>query len=359
MKTLVFLLSIPVFITAVLYFTKYKNTYGESYTESLVIPQRVAETLPEKKLVTSIDIEYLRMLEFDSEAPTIQQELPNGSNYKRYLTNYDSEGNLIFGLLTIPDQEPPEGGFPAVVFNHGYIPPHQYATAERYVAYVDNLAKNGFVVFKIDLRGHGDSEGVPNGSYFSNGYTVDALNALKSLQKLDYVNPGRIGMWGHSMAGNLVLRAMLVSSEVRASVIWSGAVYSYEDYSKYRLHDGSYVRREVSEEEQRRRYRISNEVMEEVSKLRENPQEIDFDNEFWSNISLTKNINYLNSPIQLHHAVNDPVVNVGYSRDLEEVLFENEKDYESYEYQGGGHNIESPYFETAMQRTVEFFKANL
>jgi dipeptidyl aminopeptidase/acylaminoacyl peptidase len=301
----------------------------------------------------------LRTLEFDSNKAQIQEELPAGSNYKRYIAQYESMGNTIYGLLTVPNEDPPEGGFPAIVFNHGYIPPQQYRTTERYVAYVDNLARNGFVVFKIDMRGHGDSEGTPNGSYFSNGYAVDAINALKSLQKLDNVNPDRIGMWGHSMAGNLIMRAMLVTDEIKAGVIWSGAVYSYEDFGKYGLSDSSYVRRELTEDERKRRYDDSSVVMEEVRKLREDPENVDFSSEFWTNISLTANIDYLDAPVQLHHALNDEVVNVGYMRDMATVLEENEKVYETYEYEGGGHNIESPYFEQAMQRTVEFFEENL
>jgi len=67
----------------------------------------------------------------------------------------------------------------------------------------------------------------------------------------------------------------------------------------------------------------------------------------------------LQSPLQLHHAVNDTVVNVGYSRDLVQVLVENNKVYEFYEYAGGGHDIDSPYFEDAMERTVVFFKKHL
>jgi len=74
---------------------------------------------------------------------------------------------------------------------------------------------------------------------------------------------------------------------------------------------------------------------------------------------LTKNIGFLNSPLQIHHVINDPVVNIGYARDLVQVLKDNSKKYEFYEYNGGGHNISSPYFETAMQRTVRFFKENL
>jgi fermentation-respiration switch protein FrsA (DUF1100 family) len=41
------------------------------------------------------------------------------------------------------------------------------------------------------------------------------------------------------------------------------------------------------------------------------------------------------------------------------VLQANDKPYEFYVYDGGGHNINSPYFEQAMQRTVEFFKKHL
>jgi fermentation-respiration switch protein FrsA (DUF1100 family) len=76
-------------------------------------------------------------------------------------------------------------------------------------------------------------------------------------------------------------------------------------------------------------------------------------------VSLTENIEFLNSPIQLHHAEDDPVVNIGYSFDLAVVLQEKGKEYEFYTYEGGGHNLVSPYFEQAIQRTVDFFRNNL
>ena len=72
-----------------------------------------------------------------------------------------------------------------------------------------------------------------------NGYTIDAISALKSLQTLDFVDPDGIGMWGHSMSGNLVLRAMLIEPDVKAGVIWAGAVYSYDDFARYSITDPS------------------------------------------------------------------------------------------------------------------------
>lgn len=340
-----------------------KNTPIVNHAESLLLQQE--ENI--RRYISPINIEYLREQNIDSQAPVIEQVLAPGSNYKRYIASYVSEGNKIFGLLTIPNEVAPEGGFPAIVFNHGYIPPSDYVTTEKYIAYVDTLARNGFVVFKIDMRGHGNSDGVPTGSYFSSAYTIDAISALKSLQKLEsevpeelastapIVNSDRIGMWGHSMAGNLLLRAMLVEEDVKAGVIWAGAVYSYEDFAKYRISDSSYRGRpRTSREETPNR-----EVSEEIAQLRENSENLNFSDPFWKSISLTQNINYLNAPLQIHHAVDDATVDIGYSRDLAKVLEENNKDYELYEYNSGGHNISGISFNTAIQRTVDFFKANL
>jgi dipeptidyl aminopeptidase/acylaminoacyl peptidase len=304
-----------------------------------------------------ISVAYLRKLTIAADQPVLEETLADGANYTRYIASYLSEGNKIYGLLTVPTTPMPEGGYPAIVFNHGYIPPAQYKTTGSYVAYVDFLARNGFVVFKIDYRGNGKSQGDPSGSYFSSAYTLDALSAVKALQKYAPVNPHRIGMWGHSMAGNLVLRAMLVSQDIKAGVIWAGAVYSYEDFAKYRISDGSYTHRPFDSREGTAQ--ANREISPEIQKIRTSPEEINFADAFWQAISLTHNITYLSAPVQIHHAVNDPVVSVGYSRDLAKALQDGSKTYQLYEYPGGGHNIDSPYFELAMQRTVEFFNRTL
>jgi Cu+-exporting ATPase len=311
-------------------------------------------TASRHEYVSPISINYLRTQKFNSPAPTNETRLNDGSTYEQYIASYKSEDLKINGLLTVPTSPKPEGGFPAIVFVHGYLPPSTYVTTQKYTAYVDYLSRNGFVVYKIDLRGHGNSEGQPSGAYFSSGYTIDAISALKSLQKHPSVNKDRIGIWGHSMAGNASLRAMLVDSGFKAGVIWAGAVYSYEDFAKYRITDSSYVARTPSTQGPVV-YDKNREVSEKVRLLRDDPNKLDFSDTFWSSISLTSNIRYLKTPIQLHHAVNDNVVNVGYSRELVEAFKSNSLDYEYYEYDGGGHNIESPYFEIAMERTVEFF----
>ncbi|MGD8633090.1 MAG: alpha/beta fold hydrolase, partial [Anaerolineales bacterium] len=232
-----------------------------------------------------LTIDYLRELEITGSEITIEQELPSNFYYRRQIVSYISEGNKIYGLLLTPYSEQPEGGYKAIVFNHGYIPPSVYRTAERYEAYVDYLARAGFVVFKIDYRGHGRSEGQPSGSYFSPGYTIDSIAALKSLQTLEIVDPNGIGMWGHSMAGNLTLRAMLVEPDVKAGVIWAGAVYSYDDFAELGIDDNTY--RPPATPQGTEQPRRSRQIFEVYGRPEEG-------HPYWQAVSLTANIKYLN-----------------------------------------------------------------
>ncbi|MEP0764259.1 MAG: alpha/beta fold hydrolase [Chloroflexota bacterium] len=311
----------------------------------------VAQEVEEDGFEVGADLTIAALLEREIEGSeiTFEQQLADGPSYAQHIVSYISEGNKIYGLLTIPFGDVPAGGFKAIVFNHGFIPPASYRTTERYVAYVHTLASHGFVVFKIDMRGHGDSEGEPTGTYYSPAYTIDAIAALKSLQTLDFVDPQGIGMWGHSMSGNLVLRTMLIEPDIQAGVIWAGAVYSYDDFVKYRISDPSSSGVITEESPSRRRGR----------ELRAAYGQPNSETPYWRAVSLTEHIALLQRPLQIHHAVNDPVVNIGYSRDLAQVLAEHNKLYEFYEYEGGGHDIDSPYFEEAMERTIAFFQKHL
>lgn len=316
------------------------------------IPAPTATTAPAPTAFpvgAELTIDALLEREIAGSPITIEQQLENGANYARYIASYIAEGNKIYGLLTVPFGDAPAGGHKAIVFIHGYIPPDIYRTTERYVAYVDALARAGFVVFKIDLRGFGESEGEPAGAYFSPNYSIDAIAALKSLQTLDYVDPAGIGLWGHSMAGNVTLRAMLIEPAIQAGVIWAGAVYSYDDFTKYAIDDPSYNPAATATTASQRAGRL----------IRDTYGPPDTSVPFWQAVSLTEHLDLLDAPLQLHHAVDDDVVNIGYSSDLAAALAAANKVYEFYQYDNGGHNINSPAFDAAMQRTIGFFQEHL
>lgn len=290
-------------------------------------------------------IEQMRKATYPGSEITIEDELAVGSNYKRYLVNYLSDGLKIHALLTVPNTQPPTGGFPAVIFNHGYIPPEEYRTTERYVAYVDGFARNGYVVLKPDYRGHGSSEGSPEGAYYSPAYTRDVLNALASLKNYESVNPEKIGMWGHSMGGHITLRSMVISGDIKAGVIWAGVVASYEDMAN------NWRRRitwSPSQRENMARRPSRAELIEEFGTFEENPS-------FWEAISPIFFVDDISGPIQIHHGTNDESVPWEFSQSLKDALEAKDKTVEYYSYEGADHNLSGSAFTPAITRSVEFF----
>ena len=290
-----------------------------------------------------MNILAMRQTPYPGSEIVIEAELERGANYRRYYAYYLSEGHKIYALLTVPNGETPPTGWPAIVFNHGYIPPTQYRTTERYIAYVDWLARSGYIVFRIDYRGHDRSEGLASGAYGDPGYTVDVLNAVGALKQFPEADSGRIGMWGHSMGGYLTLRSMVISPDIKAGVIWAGVVASYPDLvTRWRRDRGLTPTPGASGPRGWRSRWI-----EQYGTLEENP-------EFWNSVSANSYLADLTGPIQLHHGTEDESVPLEFSEILSEQMQQAAKTVELYIYEGDNHNL-SNYFSAAMTRTIQFF----
>lgn len=284
----------------------------------------------------------LRNQEYPGSEITVVKELERGVNYRRYYVYYLSEGLKIYALLTIPNGEKPDGGFPAIVFNHGYIPPDVYRTTERYIHYVDQLARSGYVVFRIDYRGHDQSDGEAAGAYGNPGYQIDVMNAVTSLQRHPDVNPEKIGMWGHSMGGYLTLRAMVISDEVKVGVIWAGVVASYTDLLYNWRRTGAFT---PSPSSTGRGWRGA--WIEQYGTPEQNPV-------FWDSVSATSYLAELSGPLELHHGTADEDVPVEFSIRLAELGRQYGQIVNLYTYDGDNHNI-SKYFSQAMRQTIAFY----
>ncbi|MDO8503453.1 MAG: alpha/beta fold hydrolase [bacterium] len=291
----------------------------------------------------ALSIEKLRGGEYPGSDVVIEETLSPGSNYQRYIASYQSEGLKIYALLTVPNGDRPTEKWPVIIFNHGYIPPAQYRTTERYIAYVDGFARNGYIVFRPDYRGHGNSEGEASGAYGSSAYIVDVLNAVSSIKKYEGADAARVGMWGHSLGGFITLRNMVISKDVKAGVIWAGVVGSYPDLLN------NWRRRNTTPPpgvpSGARRWR--QELVEKYGEPEENP-------EFWNSISANSYLGDISGPLQLHHGTSDASVPVEFSQKLEEQMKTAGKPVELFTYNGDDHNL-SKSFSVAMQRSVAFF----
>jgi uncharacterized protein len=192
------------------------------------VPHASAEEKPGAWL-GRLTIQYIRQQRYSGSPLAIEQTLSPGRGYTRQIVSYESEGLKQYGLLLVPSGAPPATGWPVIVLNHGYVEPEQYQATVSYEATMDTFARAGYIVFRPDFRGHGKSEGEAEVPFLSQGYVVDALNAVASIKQYPHADPHRIGMWGHSMGGWVTLRAMVASPDIQAGVIWGGAVGTYED----------------------------------------------------------------------------------------------------------------------------------
>jgi uncharacterized protein len=297
-----------------------------------------------------LSVLYMRSQTYPGSNIVIEQTLVDGSNYHRYIASYKSEGLKIYALLTIPFADKPKNGWPVIVFNHGYIPPEVYRTTERYIAYTDAFSRNGYIVLKPDYRGNGESEGQPEGAYYSPAYTIDVLNALASVKKLPEANPKKVGMWGHSMGGNITLRVLVTKpGVVQAAVIWGGVVGSYDDLMN-RWHRAVPYQPSTRELALRNRYRQSLVQIHKTPAL--NPT-------FWNAIDPTAFISDISVPIELHHGLSDDEVPVAFSESLFTKLTAAHKSVQLFTYEGADHNISEPSFDSAMNRSVDFFNTYL
>jgi uncharacterized protein len=313
--------------------------------------KRPAVALPSPAAIASqptlspLAIDAMRQRDYPGSDLTIEQTLPPGVNYRQYVASYQSDGLKIFALLTVPNGPRPANGWPVIVFNHGYIPPTVYRTTQRYIAYVDAFARDGYIVFKPDYRGFGSSQGQAISAYYSPNDTVDVLNAVTTMQRYGSADPNRIGMWGHSMGGNITLRALVIDPRIKAAVIWAGVNATYKDLMENWHPVGGEPVAPSFAGGQRQSY------LSQFGTPEQNPG-------FWDSVSPMSYLADITAPIQLDHGTADTEVPLQFSQTLAKDLHAAGKSVELYAYPGSDHNI-AQGFSLAMARSVAFFDRSL
>jgi dienelactone hydrolase len=305
-------------------------------------PTATATATPEHPLM----IEVMRRESYPGSELVFERTLEPGENYGRFIVSYLSEGNKIFALMTVPWGNMSDSGWPVIMFNHGYVRPDEYRTTERYLDYVDYFARNGYIVFRSDYRGHGSSEGEAGGAYSSPNYTIDVLNGMAAVKMHPDADAARIGMWGHSMGGHITLRSMVVSDEIKAGVIWGGVVGPYPDlFARALTPEDPEQTPTPSSTRWPTRWRTW--LLRTFGTREDNPA-------FWDSISANAYLEEISGPLQLHHATTDSTVPVAVSEQLQRQMEAADRLSELYLYEGDNHNIAVNFY-TAMDRSLEFF----
>ncbi len=274
----------------------------------------------------------------------IEQTLPPGSDFHRYIVSYSSDGLKQYGLLTVPTGTKPAGGFPVILLNHGYIPPAQYSTAESYASFVDVIAAAGYIVLKPDYRGNGSSDGIPVQPYVSPDDVTDSMNALASVKMYPDADPGKIGVFGHLMGGNISLHELVISKDIKAAELMAGVVGDETGIIAWwnqRIAAKSIAGNDLD----------TSYVVVQMVKDHGTPGS---DPAYWNAIDPTQYISDITVPVQIQVGSRDTSVPPVFSSSLRDSLQKAGRSVDYHLYPDADHNL-SPDTETALRTAVSFF----
>lgn len=132
-------------------------------------------------------------------------------------------------LATVIHRPKAEGRYPAVILIHGFTGNKE----ELHIRQLGvDLANSGFVAIRFDASGYGESEGDTETEYRLSNNLSDVESIYEYLEKLFYVDPDRIGVFGQSLGGQLSVLFAANHPEIKAVV---PAQPPYELETHYRI----------------------------------------------------------------------------------------------------------------------------
>lgn len=279
-------------------------------------------------------IEGLRARSYGEGEIEVVRTLEELPNFTRSLFTYRGDGLRLTGMLNRPRGS---GPFPVVILVHGYYPLDVYQTGNGTKLAADFLANRGFMTLSPDLRSHAESDDAPN--QFRAGHVIDVLHLIPLAQKLPSVQPGKVGLWGHSNGGAIAAKVMVISDQVAATLIYAPASLTIAEDYQFRVERAAARGAQIDPVEW--------------------PVKPDQGPELYQRLSPLPYLQYANMPVQIHWGTADEVVPRKWPEDLYNGLKAAGKNVEWFEYPGQPHSLTGQANQTYLQRMVEFFRQNV
>ena len=279
-------------------------------------------------------IEGLRARDYGAGQIEIVRVMEETPAFTRYLFAYPSDGLRITGMLNRPKGD---GPFPIVILNHGYYPLDVYQTGNGTQLAADYLAARGFLTLSPDFRSHADSDDAPN--LFRAGHVIDVLNLIPLARRLPEARPGKIGMWGHSNGGAITAKAMVVSGEIGAAVIYAPASSNIVEDYWFRVERARSRGADID--------RVDWPVVPEEAP------------DLYQRLSPLHYLHYVEAPVLIHYGTADEVVPLKWPDDLRAGLEAAGKQVTMELYEGQPHSFHGAPNQLYLERTAAFLTRHL
>lgn len=333
-----------IFIIGISYFFLQKNNNTLNNSVNRLVSTLSVTPTNNTSVENSLAITVMKQKSYPGSSLIIEKTLNSDSNYNRYLVSYQSEGLKQYGLLTTPKGQKPNNGWPVILLNHGYIPPTQYSTENSYTSFIDPLASAEYIVFKPDYRGNGNSQGIPTQIYTSPDYLTDSMNALASIKRYKDANSQKIGVFGHSMGGNITLHELVISKDIKAAEIIAGVIGDETGILAW------WKQRVAAKSIQGNDLETSYAVQQMIN----NHETPNSNPDYWNAIDPIKYLKDVTIPIQIQVGTADTTVPPNFSLSLRDELQRLGKIVDYREYIGADHNL-YPNTSAALKEAVAFF----
>ena len=250
----------------------------------------------------------------------------------------------ISGVLNVPTGREPLGGqgWPAVVLAHGYIDPAYYVRGQGMTRERGFLAEQGFVALHVDYRNHAESGDDPRIEQAVRlGYSADvaaAVHALRDSRDVR-VDPQRIALFGRSMGGGVMLKALAAEPGLFAAGVGWASVSSLEaeNFDQFQRPDAPLA---ALKADFRGRHGLPGE-----------------DPAFWRGVSSRPAFDQVTEPVLLVHGRFDDTCPPRWAGATQRALTRAGVD-STLEWYDDGHAF-GPAFVAAMNRTVRFLRARM
>ena len=279
-------------------------------------------------------IDYLARRSYGAGTLALHEVMESHTDFNRFLISYPSDSLTIYGFMNVP-QGP--GPFPVIIALHGYIEPEIYYTIDYTTRYADALARAGYLVLHPNLRGYKPSDDGPN--LLRVGMAIDVLNLIAIVRDqggqpgpLALADPDRIGLWGHSMGGGISLRALTVSPDVKAAVLYAA----------------------MSGDERR-----NFEAIQSWSGGQRGLAEINVPDDALLRIAPIHYLDRIEAAVSIHHGTTDELVPPVWSNELCEQLLALEKVVQCLPYPGQPHTFVGEGDRQFIQNMITFYDTYL
>ena len=279
-------------------------------------------------------ISAMRTRSYGGGVLQIVEKLDEEKAFTRYKILYFSDGLRIYGFMNIPKGE---GAFPVIIAIHGYSDPDNYQLMPYTTSYADDLSRAGYLVVHPNLRGYGESDSGEN--LYRAGFAVDILNLIAIIQEngikvgaTEKTIPSRIGIWSHSMGGEIALRVITVSDDIKATMLYAPMT-------------GDVIK--------------NAQIYQNIIAYPSLEEELNTPASLALAISPIYHYFHITSAIKLYHGTADPYIPVKYSQETCQILSNLGKEINCAFYEGAEHTFNSNYTAQFEKSYFYFFETHL